>query len=83
MLQAIRAAGLDVPGDISLVSFDDADWTSVVNPAISVVAPPTYDLGRRATDLLLRRIGGNEEPAGLHMMPTTFVARQSVAAPRG
>jgi LacI family transcriptional regulator len=83
VLKAIRAAGLDVPRDISMISFDDADWTSVVNPSISVVAQPTYDLGRRAAELLLSRIDGSEEPPALHMMPTTFLARESVAGPRG
>jgi LacI family transcriptional regulator len=82
VLKAIRAAGLDVPRDISMVGFDDADWTSVVNPAISVVAQPTYELGRRAAELLLARIAGDEQPPGVHMMTTTFLARGSVAGPR-
>jgi LacI family transcriptional regulator len=81
VLKAIRAAGLAVPEEISMVGFDDADWTSVVNPAISVVAQPTYELGRRAAELLLGRIAGNEEPAAVHMLPTDFLSRQSVAPP--
>jgi LacI family transcriptional regulator len=64
-----------------MVSFDDADWTSVVNPAISVVSQPTYALGRRAAERLLARISGDETPPELHMMSTDFLARGSVAAP--
>ena len=81
VLRAIREAGLDIPSDISMVSFDDADWTSVVNPAISVVAQPTYALGRRAAERLLARIAGDETPPRLHMMGTEFLARGSVAPP--
>jgi LacI family transcriptional regulator len=80
VLRAIREAGLTIPSDISMVSFDDADWTSVVNPAISVVAQPTYALGRRAAERLLARISGDESPPELHMMSTDFLARGSVAA---
>jgi LacI family transcriptional regulator len=81
VLKAIRGAGLEVPQGISMVGFDDADWTSVVNPAISVVAQPAYDLGRRAAELLVARIEGSEEPAAVHMLPTDFIARESIAAP--
>jgi LacI family transcriptional regulator len=82
-LKAIRAAGLQMPREISMISFDDADWTSVVNPSISVVAQPTYDLGHRAAELLLNRIDGREAPPEVHMMPTTFLSRESVAPPGG
>jgi LacI family transcriptional regulator len=82
VLRAIRAAGLAVPEQISLVGFDDADWTSVVNPPISVVAQPTYELGHRAAELLLARLAGNEQPPAVHMLPTAFLARESVAPPR-
>jgi LacI family transcriptional regulator len=82
VLKAIRQAGLAVPDEISMVGFDDADWTSVVTPPVSVVAQPTYDLGRRAAELLIARLAGSETPPEVHMMPTTFLARDSVAPPR-
>ena len=83
VLKAIRQAGLEVPREISMIGFDDADWTSVVNPPISVIAQPTYALGRRAAELLIARIAGDEAPAELHMMPTDFLSRASVAPPTG
>jgi LacI family transcriptional regulator len=81
VLKAIREAGLAIPSDISMVGFDDADWTSVVSPPISVVAQPTYALGRRAAERLLARISGDERPPELQMMTTDFLARASVVAP--
>jgi LacI family transcriptional regulator len=81
VLKAIREAGLEVPREISLVGFDDADWTSVVNPPISVVAQPAYALGQRAAECLLARISGDEEPPAVHMMATDFLPRQSIAPP--
>jgi LacI family transcriptional regulator len=81
VLKAIRTAGLAVPDRMSVVSFDDADWTSVVTPPISVVAQPTQAMGRRAAEMLIERIEGADRPAELHMMATEFLSRESVAPP--
>jgi LacI family transcriptional regulator len=81
VLKAIRVARLSVPDQVSVVAFDDADWTSVVNPAISVVAQPTHAMGQRAAERLIARISGHQGPAALDMMATEFLARESVAGP--
>jgi LacI family transcriptional regulator len=81
VLKAIRGADLAVPQEMSMVAFDDADWTSVVTPPISVVAQPTHALGRRSAEMLLRRIAGSDEPTTVDMMTTEFIARGSVAPP--
>ncbi len=62
-----------------MVGFDDADWTSVVSPPISVVAQPTHARGRRPAELLLARIAGDESPPELTMMTTDILARGSMA----
>jgi LacI family transcriptional regulator len=56
----LRRRGLEIPGDVSLVAFDDVPWMSMVQPAITAVAQPTFEMGRRAALLLLRRL---EDPA--------------------
>ncbi|WP_130011236.1 LacI family DNA-binding transcriptional regulator [Serinicoccus sediminis] len=81
VLRAVREASLRVPDDISLVAFDDADWTRVVTPAITVVSQPAQALGQRAGELLIARMAGSEDPPHSELMPTTFVERESVAAP--
>jgi LacI family transcriptional regulator len=58
--RAIRRRGLKLPRDISLIGFDDVPWMEMVEPAISVVAQPTVELGRCAARLLLLRA---EDPA--------------------
>jgi LacI family transcriptional regulator len=68
----LRTRGLTLPGDISLVAFDDVPWMSMVSPGITAVAQPTFELGRRAARLLLRRL---EEPARL---PTLEVLQPSL-----
>ncbi|NJM13818.1 MAG: substrate-binding domain-containing protein [Synechococcaceae cyanobacterium SM1_2_3] len=41
---------------LALAGFDDLPWTRLVEPGITVIAQPTYDLGRATIELLLQRI---------------------------
>lgn len=52
-LQALRAAGLAVPRDVSLVSFDDSPLAQVTEPPLTSIALPQEELGRTAAALLL------------------------------
>lgn len=56
LVEALREARLRYPDDVALAGFDDMPWTRVVTPAITVIAQPTYDIGRSAIELLLARI---------------------------
>ncbi len=57
-LRAIKARGLRVPDDISLVGFDDVPAASYVEPPLTTVRLPAYDLGWNAGERLIRLIGG-------------------------
>jgi len=54
--RVLRERKLSIPRDISLVAFDDVPWMGMVQPAITAVAQPTFEMGRRAALLLLRRL---------------------------
>jgi LacI family transcriptional regulator len=60
-LQAIVNRGLLVPDDVALVGFDDFPfpWSDAFRPHLTTVAQPTYELGRRAAELLVRRLKGS------------------------
>ncbi|KQX08215.1 MULTISPECIES: LacI family DNA-binding transcriptional regulator [unclassified Leifsonia] len=77
----IRELGLEVPRDVSLVSFDDADWTGITTPAITVMAQPIYEVGAEAARMLLRRIAGDRSPAEQVRLPQSLLERASVAPP--
>ena len=47
---------LTIPGDLSFVGFDDAPWMSMVNPGITTVRQPAFELGSRSAQILLSRI---------------------------
>jgi LacI family transcriptional regulator len=55
-LRAIREKGLRIPEDIAIVAFDDTNWTAFVCPPLTVAAQPTYELGQKATEMLINRI---------------------------
>lgn len=76
-LAALREAGLDVPGDISLVGFDDVPFAADLTPALTTIRVPYEDLGRAAVRLALDR----EErlAADDHVvLSTQLMIRQSV-----
>jgi LacI family transcriptional regulator len=76
-LAALRQAGLDVPGDVSLVGFDDVPLAADLTPALTTVRVPYEDLGRTAVRLALQR---EDRPAADDhvVLSTQLVIRQSV-----
>ncbi len=80
-LKALRALGLRVPEDISVVGFDDLPASLVVEPFLTVAAQPAYAMGQRATELLLQRISAPEAtPFQEVSLPTQLIIRQSCRA---
>src|SRR5436190_6474961 len=73
----LRRRGLRLPDDVSLVGFDDVPWMEMVRPAITVVAQPTEELGRRAAALLLRRLEDPAREARVEQLQPTLVVRGS------
>lgn len=84
-LAALRAAadrGLSVPGDLSVVGFDDVEYATMFHPTLTTVRQPCYDLGQMACRILLQQIDG--EPAGTHcFLPHKMLVRESTDAWRG
>jgi LacI family transcriptional regulator len=73
----LRQRGLRLPDDVSLVAFDDVPWMSMVTPPITAVSQPTLELGRRAAQLLLRRLGEPNRAPALEVLQPTVVIRGS------
>ncbi|MFD0672619.1 LacI family DNA-binding transcriptional regulator [Cohnella sp. GCM10027633] len=78
-IQAIREAGLSVPGDISVVGFDDIDLASHVHPALTTVRQDTIAIGRQAIELLDGLITDEEKQPPEAIVPTRLVVRDTCA----
>jgi LacI family transcriptional regulator len=84
VLQAIRAHGLVIPNDISVIAGADTDLAALAIPPITAVRWNGTDEGRIAVQLLLNRLGGNRKgPVQRVMLPTELITRASCAPPPG
>jgi LacI family repressor for deo operon, udp, cdd, tsx, nupC, and nupG len=80
-IHELRRMGLDVPGDVSVVGFDDLFLSQAFHPPLTTVSQPRAAIGRRAMQQLLRVLSG-EGAAAMIEMPTELKVRGSTAAPR-
>jgi LacI family transcriptional regulator len=82
-IEAVRAAGLEVPDDVALVCFDDIEYASRLYPFLTVMEQPAEAFGTLGTQLLLDRIAGRSpERSRVVVLPAEFVMRKSCGATR-
>ena len=79
-LKAIRASGLRVPGDISIVGFDDLFVAQYTEPPLTTVRQPKRQMGRLAMETLLKLMGGSESEEHIRV-PGELIVRESTAPP--
>jgi LacI family transcriptional regulator len=77
-IRAICDAGLNVPGDISVVGFDDIASAAFSSPSLTTVRQPLVEMGQKGAQLLLERIANPKKqfPAEIEMSPE-LVVRES------
>jgi LacI family transcriptional regulator len=61
-IRALKDAGLNVPGDVSVVGFDDILSAAYFTPSLTTVRQPLAEMGRRGAEVLLERIADKEKP---------------------
>ena len=81
VLVAIRERGLRCPQDISLFGFDGLDLMALMDPPLSSVMQPSYQLGSVGVQLLLERVSDPEKKYRHHVLPTELRVRGSAAPP--
>jgi LacI family transcriptional regulator len=73
-------AGVAVPEEMGVVGFDDVPWATLMRPALTTVAQPTYSVGRNAAELLTDRITDPGRPVSTVTLPTELRVRASSGA---
>ncbi len=76
-MRAIHDAGLRVPDDVALASFDNLPVASYVNPALTSVNQPMFETGDVAAQILIAMIEGTMPVSARTLLPTNLVVRQS------
>lgn len=77
VLQALKEHGARPGRDVGIVAFDDAPWAELVDPPLSVVAQPAYEIGTVAARLLLARIADNSRAATATTLGARLIERGS------
>ena len=76
---ALKAAGLRVPEDVSVVGFDDIPVAQFADPALTTVRQPLVRMGEIAAQTLVQQIEGKEEYVPVIAIEPEFVVRDSTA----
>lgn len=74
-MHALADRHVDIPSEFGIVGFDDNPWTGITRPSLSTVSQPTYDIGRRAAELLVSGRPGH--PPMTLTLPTSLLVRDS------
>jgi DNA-binding LacI/PurR family transcriptional regulator len=78
---AARDRGLSIPGDVSVVGFDDLDFAQVLTPPLTTISADAERLGGMAFETLAAAMGGELTEHG-RVLPVELVVRESTGPPR-
>jgi LacI family transcriptional regulator len=76
-MQVAQELGLDVPGDLSVIGFDNVPESVLATPALTTINQPLRDIGATALDLLVRILDGRDVDSTHVRLPTSMVERAS------
>jgi LacI family fructose operon transcriptional repressor len=76
-LRALRERKVVIPAEIAFASFDETTWTRLVDPPLTVIEQPTYEIGRTATEMLIERIEDPARPYREVILKAKLIVRQS------
>lgn len=79
-IKSVREAGLDVPGDVAVVGFDDIQLASLLNPSLTTVRQDKVGLGQAAARALLDQIENPDTTPAALTLPVELVVRASCGA---
>ncbi len=83
LMQALDEEKIKIPGQMSVLGFDDYAWNKYLSPSITAIAQPTFEMGRQAFGLLLNLMNHDDAadaPARHLRLPAELRERNSTAA---
>jgi DNA-binding LacI/PurR family transcriptional regulator len=81
LLRLLHEQGRDVPGDVSIVGFDDIPESEFFTPPLTTVRQDFNEMGRRGLHLLLEEISAGKRSTARATVPASLVVRSSTSAP--
>ncbi|HEY3328739.1 MAG TPA: LacI family DNA-binding transcriptional regulator [Capsulimonadaceae bacterium] len=81
-MAAVKERGLTIPGDITVVGFDDIPGAKTCEPPLTTIKQPLAELGKSAAEMLLRHIDGVTDMGETIVLPTSMIRRETDTAPK-
>lgn len=80
-IQALRERNFKIPDDISIVGFDDIQTSKLIDPSLTTVRQPAYEMGQKASEILINNLKNNKkESVGTVIFKPQLIIRNSTAA---
>ncbi|WP_248928402.1 LacI family DNA-binding transcriptional regulator [Paenibacillus hamazuiensis] len=79
VMQAAKKRHISIPGELSVIGFDNTELCSIVTPELSSVAMPVHELGRKAIEVLVNKIEKSDDVKQRIRMLPELVLRESVS----
>ncbi|MFC3884457.1 LacI family DNA-binding transcriptional regulator [Bacillus songklensis] len=77
VLKAAKSKGLRVPHDLSVMGFDDIKFSSIIEPALTTIEQPAFEIGTKAMELLLRLMNKEEVEKNQYILEDRLIIRDS------
>lgn len=75
----LNELGISIPEQVSMIGFDNPEFARAVNPRLTILQQPVEEIGRKAAELMLKRLGGDREGYPEHIwLDTTLLEGRSV-----
>jgi len=74
-VRALRRRAIDVPGTVEVVGFDDIELASLVEPPLTTVAQPAFEMGKQAARMLFQTIDGKRQLKKALLLDPKLVVR--------
>ncbi|MFN8636300.1 MAG: LacI family DNA-binding transcriptional regulator [Chloroflexota bacterium] len=76
VIRGLRERGVEVPGQFAIIAYDNLEWSPLVEPPLTCVSPPRFEMGVAAGQMIVSLIEGRsvESP---RVLPTQMVRRRS------
>jgi LacI family transcriptional regulator len=78
VMRAIRDLGYKIPDDISVLGFDNIDMSAYVDPPLSTISQPLYEMGALGAQKLINLIEGEKSEPSIDVLSTDLIIRKSI-----
>lgn len=80
--QKAKQMGFRIPQDISIMGFDDIEFSQYCDPPLTTISQPRYEIGRQSMLMLLDLLKGHDVRSGSRLLESSLVIRESTAPPK-